>query len=391
MIGKIGTMGSLCTGCISEIPEDDEGSSTCSWSAASLSDESDRDESTAHQDIVEPQNRQTPTRLDDWGISAICRAGFHLGRFVGPDSPGIFVRYATRMSDFNSYAVKTCSAGRESNFKYQFDGIWSEYELLRTLTHPSIVSVVFLFYSKHDIWLFREWCTDGNLWAYMLEHGELGESHAWRLVDQMVEGIHYVHSKGLVHQNLQPSNLLLTECVQTLKIVGFSKSARACDNGTILQSVQPRTPAATDSRQSLNELAHESKAWMAPEQICADQVSQRGDIWSCGLCVAFMLLCRHPFTSKTLTSCNDLNAHILRKAVRSMCRRKPPEGYLHGLSIGAKSFLEVCLQRHSAARVCSKVLRLHPMLVPNILEHPQKTGKDGLMSSSNTFSLSVQE
>jgi len=355
----------------SELEEDEEGSSTCSSSTASLSDESFDGESTASQDMVEPENGQIPVKLDNWGISAIFGAGYHLGKFVGPELPGrTFVRHAAHMSDFHSYAVKSCSSCGQKSFATEFDGIWSEYELLRTLVHPSIVSVAFLFYSKHDIWLFREWCTDGSLWAYVLEHGELEESHAWRLADQMVEGIHYVHGKGLVHQNLQPTNLLLTKHAQMLKIAGFSKSATTCDNDIGLQTV----PTPTDTWQRLHDLAHESKAWMAPEQICFDQATKAVDIWSCGLCVGFMMLRRHPFSSKTLDSRDDLNEHTLRKAVRSMCRGKSPEVQLKCLSLGARSFLEVCLYRQPVARVCAKVLRLHPVLVPDIrqLQHPQE-------------------
>jgi len=363
-----------------ELQEDGEASSVCSSSADSLSDEPFDDESTASQDTVEPQNGQNPLLLDGWGIIAISRAGYHLGRVVGSDSPeSVIVRHAAQQSDFRPYAVKACSSCGQSGFAAQFEGLRSEYELLRTLVHPSIVSVAFLFYSKHDIWLFREWCTDGSLWAYVLEHGELEESHAWRLADQMVEGIHYVHGKGLVHQNLQPSNLLLTKHAQMLKIVGFSKSATTCDDGTLLQSVKKSMRSAANMQQPLHELAHASKAWMAPEQVFGYQVTQLVDVWSCGLCVAFMLLRRHPFSSKALNSCDDLNGHALRRAVKSMCRGgKLPEAQLKGLSIGAKSFLEVCLQPKPTARACSQVLRLHPMLVPNISQHPLKTGTDSL-------------
>merc|ERR1740129_2239225 len=109
-------------------------------------------------------------------MSAIRGAGFCLGKFVHQDmSAKTVVRHATRQIDFGSFAVKTCSAARGVEFASESNNILSEYELLQGLVHPSIVSVAYLFHSRHDIWLFREWCVDGCLWSYVQKHGEFEE------------------------------------------------------------------------------------------------------------------------------------------------------------------------------------------------------------------------
>jgi len=331
--------------------------SSCMWSDDNL----DVDKISALQEDADEKVGAAPMRLDDWGISAMLRAGFRLGNFAQQDlTSQSYIRHATRESDFHSYAVKTCSAAKGIDFASVFNDIKSEYELLQGLVHPSIVSVAYLFHSEHDIWLLREWCVDGSLWSYVHRHGKLEERCAFMFVDQMVEGLHYMHSKKIVHQNIQPSNLLLTRRAETLKIAGFSKAVKKeCD-----MPIRPQ-------REQMRELAHESKAWMAPEQICGAQKSELVDIWACGLCAGFMLLCRHPFSSKTLTSDDAANNSVLRKAVKSMCRAKLPVVLLQGLSTNAVAFLEVCLRSNPATRVSSQELRLHPVLIWNAMEKSQ--------------------
>jgi len=359
-------------------------SSACDSSSIWSDSNSDADSVSAPQEIVEGKVGAAPKRLDDWGMSAILGAGFRLGKFVQQDlSRQTLVRHATRQSDFNSFAVKTCSAAKGIDFANQFNSILSEYDLLQGLVHPSIVSVAYLFHSKHDIWLFREWCVDGCLWSYVQKHGELGEPRAFRLIDQMVEGIHYLHSKSIAHQNIQPGNVLLTRHTETLKIAGFSKAESNSFNFNS-ETTQPEMPVVLQ-REQLRELAHESKAWMAPEQICGGQKSQLVDIWAGGLCAGFMLLCRHPFSSKTLTSDEAANAHVLREAVKSMCRGKRPAVQLHSLSTSAVALLEACLRSNPATRVSSQELRLHPVLIWNAVEDQHLSHQNSLQASIESF------
>jgi len=205
--------------------------------------------------------------------------------------------------------------------------------------------------------------------------------HAFRLVDQLVEGIFYMHSKGITHENLGPSNLLLTGHAETLKIVGFSKTAarNACGSSSEINQLR----AATGDW--LQELAHESRAWMAPEQIRGDQITPSVDVWSCGLCTAFMLLGRHPFSSKTLAPDVTKGDHVLRKAVRSMCKGKLHISQLQGLSHGAIAFLAACLQGNVGRRLCTRELRLHPMLMMHTFQDPELQHQDSLQSSIRQF------
>jgi len=357
---------------------------TCDSSSCWSDSDSDLDSVSVSNDAAEETVGAAPMMLDNWGMSAIRGAGFRLGKFAHQDmTEGTFVRHAARESDLASFAVKSCSAAKGVDFASASSKIASEYELLQGLVHTSIVSVAYLFHSKHDVWLFREWCVDGCLWSYVQKHGEFEEPHAFRLIDQMVEGIYYLHKKGIVHQNIQPSNVLLARHAEALKIAGFSKAERS--GFDLKPAARQREVPVALHREQLHELAHESKAWMAPEQICGCQKSPLVDVFSGGLCAGFMLLGRHPFSSKTLTSDEAANAHVLRDAVKSMCRGKRPAVQQQGMSTSAVAFLEACLRRKPAARVSSQDLRLHPVLLHNAVDDKHPSQVKSLQASVEAF------
>ena len=53
---------------------------------------------------------------------------------------------------------------------------------------------------------------------------ELGEPKVWRFFLQICQALELIHSKGIVHADLKPQNLLLTGRDHTLKITDFGVS-----------------------------------------------------------------------------------------------------------------------------------------------------------------------
>lgn len=295
-------------------------------------------------------NGADPVELDGWGASALQHAGYTLGRFVGGSFATVSVRHVARNADLISFAAKdatgVCVASRRS--------VYSEYKLLRSLVHPSIVEVKALFTTKHDVWLLREWCHSGCSWSYVAKNGAFEEMSALALVEQLVEGLFYLHQKGLLHRSIEPGNLLLTNNAQTLKIAGFSKL-------TMLSELAEETSVSDvgeAARRRLQELTTMNSAWVSPEHIQGLAEDSRSDIWSCGLCAGFFIAGRHAFSSPhdTPTQRGD------KRSTRSLAKRVSV-AMLQGMSFGAKAFVKACLEPNPAKRPWSMELRLHPVLM----------------------------
>jgi serine/threonine protein kinase len=217
----------------------------------------------------------------------------------------------------------------------------TEHEFLRMLEHPSIVKVMHLVETPHDIWLFMEFCSRGPLDVYVETNGALADSCAKHLSYQLIQGINYLHRKRIVHMDIKPANLLLkggNDADQlTLKIADFNSAKRLGSSAAEVLS------------------ARCSPFFSAPEYRFAHTWNERVDVWGCGLSSYFMLTAKFPFSSNK----------ALKKAFKEM---RLCSVSWDGCTHGAKSFTEQCLTVKMEDRPPPMELLLHPWFANQIWE-----------------------
>ena len=112
--------------------------------------------------------------------------------------------------------------------------------------------------------------------------GPLGPKEILRIGMQTALGLAAAHAQGLVHRDVKPSNILLENGVERVKLTDFGL-ARAVDDGSLTQSgVVAGTPQ-----------------YMSPEQAAGEAVDHRSDLFSLGSVLYFMCVGHPPFRASS--------------------------------------------------------------------------------------------
>lgn len=141
--------------------------------------------------------------------------------------------------------------------------------------------------------------TGGELFDAVAEAGKLPEIRARLYFQQLVDGIHYCHSRRVYHRDLKPENLLLTSDKLTIKITDFG-----------LSSIKESNAAS--------ELLHTimgSPHYIAPEIITSAAEGYDGakvDVWASGIILFGMLAGFLPFDEPQMS---ELYHSIVRKQI----------------------------------------------------------------------------
>ncbi len=136
-------------------------------------------------------------------------AGYRINRRIGVGGFGA-VYLAERETDKLPVAIKVMLArvAVDEDARRKFS---QEIELLKNLQHPHIVTILDSGSAGSAFYFVMEHCRGGSVADYMQANGgRLAPSVAMPIMLQALEGLAFAHSKGVVHRDLKPPNILLT-------------------------------------------------------------------------------------------------------------------------------------------------------------------------------------
>lgn len=105
----------------------------------------------------------------------------------------------------------------------QKNKVMHEVSILLKMRHQSVVKLFETFETSRHILLVMELCAGGDLLNYVRKRKKLSEDCAKVLFKQIIEGLGYIHSKGILHRDIKLDNILLDGKGQ-VKIADFGVS-----------------------------------------------------------------------------------------------------------------------------------------------------------------------
>lgn len=84
-----------------------------------------------------------------------------------------------------------------------------ELAILKRARHRHVVSLVEVFSSPQYMWLVLELVDGGDLRRRIANESRYSETSAGAIMKEVLDGLHYLHSCGVVHRDLKMDNVLM--------------------------------------------------------------------------------------------------------------------------------------------------------------------------------------
>ena len=158
-----------------------------------------------------------------------------------------------------------------------------EAELCGSMQHPNVVTLYDVGYEGDLVsYLATEYIDGETLLARLRRTRPLPLDEALSIAADLLRGLAYAHSKGIIHRDIKPANILLTADGQA-KIADFGVA-------------RPLHSSLTATRSLVG-----TPNYMSPEQVKTTPVSPRSDLFSAGAVMYEMLTGVKPFAAPELS------------------------------------------------------------------------------------------
>ena len=209
-----------------------------------------------------------------------------------------------------------------------------EIHLLKKLSHENIVRYIDAISTERHLNIFLEYVETGSLAAINKKFGPFHETLVSIYIKQVLTGLAYLHSQGIVHRDIKGANILTTK-EGVVKLTDFGVATKLSETTKSMSVVG--TPY-----------------WMAPEiAYPTGPTTFACDIWSLG-CTVIELLTGAP-------------PHYELEPMQALYRivQDPSPPLPSNITLELRDFLVKCFQKEPLIRVSALALLKHPWITLN--------------------------
>lgn len=199
--------------------------------------------------------------------------------------------------------------------------------------HPAIIQMHEVLHSvdKHIAYIVFEWADCGSLKSFINKKYQFTDVQLATIFKQILEGLQFVHSQGIAHEDIKPSNLLIFSDGKA-KISDFGIGHKFESADTVIGSPAYQAPEVIDDALSEIDFLDPSKE----------------DVWSLGVTLFETKFHILPYNGENFYEI----AHNIRQ--------KNPLSILNTCSENLRDLILKMLEMNPSKRISVQELLLHP-------------------------------
>ncbi len=211
----------------------------------------------------------------------------------------VYKAYHPRLRREVAIKVIHAQVADRKDFQARFE---REAQVIASLEHANIVSI-YDFGEEGDLtYLVMQYIAGGTLREQLHNRQPLDFHRAVHYTIQMARALHHAHQHGVIHRDVKPQNMLLSGTDPThllLSDFGIAKLYYHNEIAGALPEMLTQSATHNSSLTSVDQIIGTAD-YMAPEQVNAQPVDARTDVYALGIVLFQMLTGEVPFHSTTL-------------------------------------------------------------------------------------------
>src|SRR5437660_3830718 len=214
-------------------------------------------------------------------------------------------------------AIKVLPEHLSSSGKFR-ERFEREARAISSLNHPNICTLYDVGHQDGVDYLVMEYL-EGETLAGRLDKGTLAPDQVLKYAIEICQGLEMAHRIGVVHRDLKPGNIMLTQSGVKLMDFGLATSSSSRTSAAASLSLTLSSPAANSPLTEKGMIVGTFQ-YMSPEQVQGKEVDGRSDIFSLGAVLYEMVTGNRAFEGKSQLS---VAASILENEPTSIRSVKP--------------------------------------------------------------------
>jgi TolB-like protein/tRNA A-37 threonylcarbamoyl transferase component Bud32 len=212
-----------------------------------------------------------------------------------------------------------------------------EVRLAASLQHPNIVPVLATGIAAGTPYYTMPYVKGESLRTLVGGSGPLPHRKAISVLRDVARALEFAHAEGVIHRDIKPDNVLIAGHAALVSDFGIAKAISVART-----SAPPEGLADPGTGLTIAGVSVGTPAYMAPEQVAADVVDSRSDIYAWGVVAYEVLSGAHPFAGRA-TAQQMMAAHLSQAPPR-LADRAP------GISVALSDLVMRCLEKNPEKR-----------------------------------------